>query len=186
MSFKARRTVWRLTSNLFPKTDAVHCNTGEQGVRDTRVLRDAERRKHASEDRARVHQNSPDGLRRVVNARGRVGARCCEEFLSAVCDRLDQDKICKDQMDDRALAPFSSMQRVVRRACGFAHMFATILPGQATVPLAAAKLEPCPAPINRATHIGAVNAGLSCKKTVQRRIMDRNADVTEFTAEYAL
>lgn len=107
-----------LAELLTPDTGAMFFDTREQGLRDTVLMSEPERRMLGRTDWAFVHQHARDGLRMSISAGGNVGerlmavgARHYGEMRETATDWLGRVEIVADRMDDRPTAFSVGMQQ---------------------------------------------------------------------------
>lgn len=92
--------------------------TRHEGLRDMRLMSEAERRMLSRTDWAFVHQHARDGLRMSVSAGGNVGerlmavgARNYGDIRAQAIDWLGRVEISEDRVDDRPSAFSGGMQQ---------------------------------------------------------------------------
>ncbi|MEW7009262.1 MULTISPECIES: phosphonate C-P lyase system protein PhnK [unclassified Lentilitoribacter] len=107
-----------MAGHLEPDAGEVLFNTRIEGLKDTLLMSEPERRMLSRTDWAFVHQNARDGLRMGISAGGNMGER-----LMAVGDRhygqirsqsinwLEKVEISEDRIDDRPSAFSGGMQQ---------------------------------------------------------------------------
>lgn len=107
-----------LAGHLTPDRGAVRFDTRVDGLRDTCVMSEPERRMLSRTDWAFVHQHARDGLRMNVSAGGNVGerlmavnARHYGDIRAAAIDWLGRVEITEDRIDDRPTAFSGGMQQ---------------------------------------------------------------------------
>jgi len=107
-----------LAGHLTPDRGAVRFDTRTEGLRDTCVMSEPERRMLGRTDWAFVHQHARDGLRMNVSAGGNVGerlmavnARHYGDIRAAAIDWLGRVEISEDRIDDRPTAFSGGMQQ---------------------------------------------------------------------------
>ncbi|MEM1276484.1 MAG: phosphonate C-P lyase system protein PhnK [Pseudomonadota bacterium] len=107
-----------MAGHLPPDRGEVVFDTRVDGLRDTLVMTEPERRMLMRTDWAFVHQNPRDGLRMGVSAGGNVGerlmavgARHYGNIRGAALDWLEKVEIEADRIDDRPSAFSGGMQQ---------------------------------------------------------------------------
>jgi len=107
-----------LAGQLEPDSGEVLFDTRAEGLKDTRLMSEPERRMLSRTDWAFVHQNPRDGLRMGVSAGGNVGerlmavgARHYGTIRDQATDWLGRVEIAADRIDDRPRAFSGGMQQ---------------------------------------------------------------------------
>ncbi|MBK1634466.1 phosphonate C-P lyase system protein PhnK [Rhodovulum adriaticum] len=107
-----------ISGQMAPDSGEVLFDTRTEGLKDTRKMRESERRMLARTDWAFVHQNPRDGLRMGVSAGGNVGerlmavgARHYGDIRDSALDWLGRVEIAADRVDDRPSAFSGGMQQ---------------------------------------------------------------------------
>lgn len=107
-----------LSGQVPPDGGKVLFDTRTDGLRDTVLMSEPERRMLSRTDWAFVHQNPRDGLRMGVSAGGNVGerlmavgARHYGDIRAQAIDWLDRVEIADDRIDDRPSAFSGGMQQ---------------------------------------------------------------------------
>lgn len=107
-----------LAGHLEPDEGEVLFHTRADGLRDTVIMSEPERRMLGRTDWAFVHQHARDGLRMGVSAGGNVGerlmavgARNYGDIRAKAIDWLERVEIAEDRVDDRPSAFSGGMQQ---------------------------------------------------------------------------
>ena len=107
-----------LAGHHAPERGEVLFDTRTEGLKDTLMMSEPERRMLSRTDWAFVHQNPRDGLRMGVSAGGNVGerlmavgARNYGTIREAATDWLGRVEIAEDRIDDRPRAFSGGMQQ---------------------------------------------------------------------------
>lgn len=107
-----------LAGHLEPDQGEVLFNTRIEGLRDTRLMSEPERRMLARTDWAFVHQNARDGLRMGISAGGNMGERLMAvgdrhygQIRSQAIDWLEKVEISEERIDDRPSSFSGGMQQ---------------------------------------------------------------------------
>lgn len=107
-----------MAGHLEPDQGEVLFNTRIEGLRDTLLMSEPERRMLSRTDWAFVHQNARDGLRMGISAGGNMGERLMAvgdrhygQIRSQAIDWLEKVEISEDRIDDRPSAFSGGMQQ---------------------------------------------------------------------------
>ena len=107
-----------IAGHLEPDAGEVFFDTRVDGMKDTRLMSEPERRMLSRTDWAFVHQHARDGLRMSVSAGGNVGerlmavgARHYGDIRARAIDWLGRVEISESRIDDRPTAFSGGMQQ---------------------------------------------------------------------------
>lgn len=107
-----------MAGHLEPGHGEVLFNTRIEGLKDTLLMSEPERRMLSRTDWAFVHQNARDGLRMGISAGGNMGERLMAvgdrhygQIRSKAIDWLEKVEISEDRIDDRPSTFSGGMQQ---------------------------------------------------------------------------
>ena len=111
-----------IAGHLEPDAGEVFFDTRVDGMKDTLLMSEPERRMLSRTDWAFVHQHARDGLRMSVSAGGNVGerlmavgARHYGDIRARAIDWLGRVEISESRIDDRPMAFSGGMQQRLHR-----------------------------------------------------------------------